>query len=234
MNGIKNKMSNETKFNNITTSVLIGLVVIIILILGFLVVRAFMDNKANEESVSIAEDFDKKVADSSNNSDEEKLEASGAVAVNSVDPEDVTKNNRKGSRIKSEGYDVVGTLRIPKINIKYPILYPSDARSLEKGLTLLESATGINKSGNTTILGHNYRNNMYFSKLHTLTNGDKIYVKDLDGVEVEYTIYFGEMKKPNDGDYIRRDTKGKTEISLSTCNTDSSLRYVVFAKKTGE
>ena len=117
MNGIENKMSKDTKFNNITTAVLIGLVVIIILILGFLVVRAFMDNKANEESVSIAEDFDKKVADNSNNSDEEKLEASGAVAVNSVDPEDVTKNNRKGSRIKSEGYDVVGTLRIPKINI---------------------------------------------------------------------------------------------------------------------
>ena len=71
MNGIENKMSKDTKFNNITTAVLIGLVVIIILILGFLVVRAFMDNKANEESVSIAEDFDKKVADSSNNSDEE-------------------------------------------------------------------------------------------------------------------------------------------------------------------
>ena len=73
---------------------------------------------------------------------------------------------------------------------------------------------------------------MFFSKNHTLKVGDKIYIKDNTGREVEYTIYKGFSTTPNDATYMRRDTKGETEVSLSTCSDDSQQRYVVLARKT--
>ena len=98
----------------------------------------------------------------------------------------------------------------------------------------LDTQNGINEPGNTTILGHNYRSNLFFSKNHTLKVGDKIYIKDNTGREVEYTIYRGFSTNPNDATYMRRDTKGETEVSLSTCSDDSQKRYVVLARKTSK
>ena len=137
-------------------------------------------------------------------------------------------------RIKMENYDVVGTIRIPKTKVQYPILFPLSKRSLEIATAMLDTQNGINEPGNTTILGHNYRSNMFFSKNHTLKVGDKIYIKDNTGREVEYTIYKGFSTTPNDATYMRRDTKGETEVSLSTCSDDSQQRYVVLARKTSK
>ena len=133
-----------------------------------------------------------------------------------------------------ENYDVVGTVRIPKTKVSYPILFPLSKRSLEIATAMLDTQNGINEPGNTTILGHNYRSNMFFSKNHTLKVGDKIYIKDNTGREVEYTIYRGFSTNPNDATYMRRDTKGETEVSLSTCSDDSQKRYVVLARKTSK
>ena len=133
-----------------------------------------------------------------------------------------------------ENFDVVGTVEIPKIKVKYPILFPLSKRSLEIATAMLDTQNGINEPGNTTILGHNYRSNMFFSKNHTLKVGDKIYIKDNTGREVEYTIYRGFSTNPNDATYMRRDTKGETEVSLSTCSDDSQKRYVVLARKTSK
>lgn len=232
MEKVFNEHNKANRTNDVITAVLIGLIVVILIIVAVMVFRVLSDKQVEKEAQTIVEEFDKVSKVKPNDNQNENI--SGLTGISVPIGNDSGTQKKQGKRVKFETYDVVGTIRIPKIGIKYPILYPTDARSLEKGVTLLDTVAGVNEPGNSTILGHNYRNSMFFSKLHTLKNGDKVYVKDLDGRELEYTIYEGNMKKPNDGDYIRRDTKGKTEISLSTCNTDSSLRYVVFARKTGE
>lgn len=224
---------DEEKKDQILTAVLIGLIVIIVLILGYIIYNSFVEREIVREAEQAVEQFEQNLTKANEPSKPEETLVGGFTPISNEDGI-VSQTKTRGSRVKLGNYDVVGTLRIPKTGIKYPILSPSDATSLEKGLTLLETTRGVNMPGNTTILGHNYRNNMFFSKNHTLQNGDKIYIKGLDGVEVEYTIYEGSMKKPDDAGYMRRDVGNNTEISLSTCNTDSSLRYVILAKKTGE
>lgn len=88
---------------------------------------------------------------------------------------------------------------------------------------------GVNQVGNTVILGHNYRNGTFFAKIGKLTKGKSIFIKDESGKEIEYEVYKVFPAKALDSSFYNRDTKGKREITLSTCNTDGSARTIVQA-----
>ena len=90
--------------------------------------------------------------------------------------------------------------------------------------------SGLNKVGNTVIIGHNYRNGAFFGSNKWLDEGDKVYITDDSGDRVEYTIYKKYLTEEKDYSYATRDTNGKREITLSTC-TDASndQRIIVLA-----
>ena len=222
----------KEKRNSIILTVMIVITILLILVtIGFFLISKINDDNAEKNAQDIVKEFnDKKL-----NLGEEKKELNNVSTPISIGG--TTSNTEvqgKSTRVKMENYDVVGTVRIPKTKVSYPILFPLSKRSLEIATAMLDTQNGINEPGNTTILGHNYRSNLFFSKNHTLKVGDKIYIKDNTGREVEYTIYSGFSANPNDATYMRRDTKGETEVSLSTCSDDSQKRYVVLARKTSK
>ena len=90
---------------------------------------------------------------------------------------------------------------------------------------------GINVVGNTVIKGHNFRNGTFFSNLYKLGEGDKIVMTNIAGEKVTYTIYNKYETSVDDTAYFYRDTVGAREISLSTCNDDSSKRIIIWAKE---
>lgn len=63
-----------------------------------------------------------------------------------------------------------------------------------------------------------------------MKNGDKVYITDLTGKRLSYTIYNIYETTENDADYMVRDTGGATEVSLATCTDDSQKRLVIWAK----
>ena len=128
-----------------------------------------------------------------------------------------------------KGFNVVGTIQIPTTKIEYPILEKVSKSSLETSVAMLYGA-GINQAGNTVIIGHNYRNGLFFSNNKKLNNGDKIYITDNNKNKLTYTIYNKFETTPEDASFYSRDTGGKPEITLSTCNDDSSKRLILFAK----
>ena len=222
----------KEKRNSIILTVMIVITILLILVtIGFFLISKINDDNAEKNAQDIVKEFnDKKL-----NLGREKEELNNVSTPISIGG--TTSNTEvqgKSTRVKMENYDVVGTVRIPKTKVSYPILFPLSKRSLEIATAMLDTQNGINEPGNTTILGHNYRSNLFFSKNHTLKVGDKIYIKDNTGREVEYTIYKGFSTTPNDATYMRRDTKGETEVSLSTCSDDSQKRYVVLARKTSK
>ena len=91
-----------------------------------------------------------------------------------------------------------------------------------------------NRTANIALIHYLDGEKRYILAPEGLKVGDKIYIKDNTGREVEYTIYRGFSTNPNDATYMRRDTKGETEVSLSTCSDDSQKRYVVLARKTSK
>lgn len=138
--------------------------------------------------------------------------------------------NKTNSRVSYKGYSMIGTIQIPKTNVKIPIVDTITPQSITSAAAVLYGP-GLNKIGNTVIVAHNYRNGTYFSNNKKLVVGDKIYVTDVTGKKVEYSVTKTYITGDMDFSYATRNTNGKREISLSTCTTDASKRLVIWAKE---
>ena len=128
-----------------------------------------------------------------------------------------------------KGYNMVGTIEIPKTGLKCPVLESASSDAIEVAVAVY-AGVGLNKVGNTVITGHNYKNGTFFSDNYKLLNGDKIYITDTSGKKVIYTIYKIYKTTPEDLEYVRRDTEGRREISLTTCTDDTENRLIIWAK----
>ena len=138
-----------------------------------------------------------------------------------------------GSNIttKYKEFTVIGTIQIPKIDLKYPILQENSKEALEISPILMYTSQGLNNSGNSVITGHNYRNGIMFSKLNKLSNGDYIYITDDTGRNLKYKIYNIYEDDTNKNTYITRNTEGKKEITLSTYNNENKAKTIIFARE---
>ncbi len=145
-----------------------------------------------------------------------------------------TSTGEKPPKVMYEGYEMLGKISIPKIKCEYPVLSEVTKHSIEVAVAVLypTNLEALNLPGNTVIVGHNYRNGMFFSNNHKLSKGDVIHLTSTTET-VTYEIYNMYYTSPNDAEYMRRDTGGAREISLSTCNDDSSSRLVIWAREKG-
>ena len=235
---------DEKKFGDILTFALIILIVIILGILGYFGYATISKNKTKANSEDALKDFQQAVNNTTKNenkvddtTNEENIgdttSSNASDILNQLNNSNTGSSNNsssKGEEKKTymENYEVVGTIKIPKTKLEIPILEKVTKRSLELSVALFDGP-GLNEIGNTTIMGHNYRNGLFFSDNEKLTNGDKVYITDKSGTKIEYEIYNIYETDPSEAEYMRRDTNGKREISLSTCNDDSSKRLVIWA-----
>ena len=82
------------------------------------------------------------------------------------------------------------------------------------------------KCGNLCIVGHNYRDTRFFSKVPTLEIGDTIDITDNYGRTITYIMYDKYSVDPKDTSCLNQATDGKKEVTLITCNYDGSLRVI--------
>lgn len=131
-------------------------------------------------------------------------------------------------------YYTIGQIYIPSINCQYPIL-SSDIESYD---TLLKIApvkfhgANPNEIGNLCIVGHNYRNSQFFSKVPRLTNGDIIEITDTFGKTLQYAVYDKYTTVDTDTSCTSQLTDGKREVTLITCtNASDEHRIIVKARE---
>lgn len=139
-----------------------------------------------------------------------------------------SSGGNKGQTYK--GFNVIGKIEIPKIKLEYVVLEEATIPAMEASIGKLYGP-GINEPGNTVLAGHNYKNGTFFSNNSKLSNGDKIYLTDMQGKKVTYEIYKKYITTPEDFDYAVRDTNGKREVSLTTCTNDTKSRLIIWAKE---
>ena len=146
--------------------------------------------------------------------------------------DDTTDDNNNDDKPTHMGFDMIGTIEIPAIDIEYPIIpeYQNGLNALNVGIVVLYPANmDLNEVGNIVLAGHNYRNGTFFSNNKRLEEGDSIYITDLSGERVEYIIYRKYVTSTSDSSYMNRDTEGRREISLTTCTDDTSQRLIIWA-----
>lgn len=127
---------------------------------------------------------------------------------------------------KGQKYRVAGQIHIPKIGINYPIVYETSEEYLKIAPTKL-FGPDINEPGNVGIVGHNYKNQQFFSRLSELENNDKIDLLDNKGKRVSYFVYDKYEVSETDLSCTNQNTNGEMEATLITCTKKKSNRLVV-------
>lgn len=117
-----------------------------------------------------------------------------------------------------DGYDVVGVLTVPKLNINLPILSQWD-------YTLLKIApcrySGTAQGGDLILLGHNYKS--HFRPLGELVPGDEVTFTAADGTVYRYAVALVETLHKSESERLPSDYA----LSVFTCTPGGANRIVV-------
>ena len=216
----------EAKYSKFLTVLLVIIIVAIIGLLGYLGYTYYKNYNIKNDASEYVSEFVEEAQDTGASSTNAET---GGIAddINSVDVSGNANNRYKG-------FNYIGAIEIPKTNIKYFVLEaPPSTKKLDTSVVALYPQDAkLNSVGNIVIQGHNYRNGLFFSDNKKLTNGDKIYITDLEGNKITYEVYNVFLTMVNDTSFYNRDTDGKREITLSTC-TDASddQRIIVLARE---
>lgn len=226
------------KYSNLLTILLVVVIIAIVAIVGFLGYKYYETYIIKSSSEDFVDNFGDTTQNGKNNNTTKDNNNTTTDEDNSafdgVDAGDNNNGNSSGSNNvkKYNGFVTAGTIEIPTTKLKSPVLDQSEysPKALETSVVVLYGV-GLNKPGNTTIAGHNYRRSgVFFSDNKKINVGDKIYITDLSGKRLAYTVYDKFEAAENDSEYMTRDTQGATEISLTTCTDDSKARLIILAR----
>lgn len=224
----------ESKYSKVLTIILIVVIVAIVVLLGFLAFDYIKKYNTTKQASDFVENYQGDISTGNTTSNDNNYE--GDVSLNDINEIAIGSGGNDSStstKKKYKGFTVAGTMKIPTINLEYPIVEEVSTTSLNTALVFLyPSPDNLNMPGNSVIIGHNYRNGTFFSNLKKVSNGTKIYVTDYRGTTLTYEVYNKFEAHESDTSFYQRDTNGLAELTLSTC-TDASndQRTIIFAKQ---
>ena len=220
-------------YNKVLSGILVVLIVAIIGVLGYFGYGYYKKITLNADAKEYLEEFDTLVVELSKEQEKDFDAENQSNENNSNNSNGTNNTTMRGiatDKLVYKGFTVVGKIEMPTIRIQYPILdVITHANAIEVSVGILYGP-GVNKPGNTVIIGHNYNNGLFFGKNKNLKIGEKIYLTDIYGKKVEYTIFDKYYTPESDTSYITRKTDGKTEVTLVTCDTTGKNRLVVCAR----
>ncbi len=223
------------KYGKVLTIILIIIIISVIALLAYLGYDYFSKYNTEKDAENAVDTFISTATETPTATNEDNLNNSTENASNNLlnnTNTTNTTNSRSATKPKYKGFNMIGTIEIPKTGAKYPVLERVTKKSLETAVAVIYPFENpvLNTEGNVVIQGHNYRNGQFFSDNKKLTKGDRIYITDLNKKKVTYTVYKVFQTSESDTSFYNRDTDGKMEITLSTCTDDSSARIIVEAR----
>lgn len=116
-------------------------------------------------------------------------------------------SNEKNSNFTTNNnqISIIGTIKIPKLNISYPI-FSEYSDVLLKISVCKFYGPDINAVGNFCIIGHNYNNGDFFSDLYKLNINDVIDIYDINSNIISYYIYDIYEVDADDLNYLDQNT----------------------------
>ena len=162
---------------------------------------------------------------------QETLEVFSKINVESTYNTEDTDN-----KVQMQGYDVIGVIKIPKINIEYPIVAietsnPEETKKPMKFAIVRYWGNMVNDYGNLSIAGHNNYDGTMFGKTKKLKIGDEIELTDLKKRTIKYEIYSKFNTDPNDVSVLKTEDNEIREITLITCTNGNKERLIIKARE---
>lgn len=122
-----------------------------------------------------------------------------------------------------DGYNYIGILEIPALELAVPILSDWDDEKLN--IAPCRQFGSVN-TDDLVIAGHNYRR--HFLYLYKLADGDTVRFTDMDGVVIEYEVA---EKRTLDATDVEAVLDSKYDLILYTCTYSGTERTAVFCKR---
>ncbi len=212
----------------------------ILLIISLILIYSYFEYDRNRQA-NISSDIlsflnkknDKTTVGASENALVVKITQEVAEQMENMDKqEDSTLNmataTSKYVAVNGKEYESVGIVKIPKLNISYPILAQTTDVDVMKVSPYKFWGANPNEVGNLCIIGHNYRKKgVFFSDVPSLTVGDIVEIQDLSQRTIQYEVYDLHTVDPNDRSDTTQYTNGKKEVTLITCTDDAKQRVIV-------
>ena len=157
----------ESRYSKVLTIILVIVIVAIVVLLGFLAFDYIKKYNSTKQASDFVEEFEGEIS-TGDNSEQENVIENTTLDEGLQQP---TSNTSTGTsrKKKYKGFTVAGTIKIPSINLQYPILEEVSTTSLDTAVVVLHpNGDNLNQPGNTVIIGHNYRNGAFFSNLKKL------------------------------------------------------------------
>ena len=160
----------QSKYGKVLTILLIVLIIAIIGILIFLGAKYYKDYEKAKETQGVIHQFDDHL---DNDTNQNNTPSGGEDITPDIDLNELIASNNNNGNSGDRGYEVMGKIKIPTTGLETIILEKVTPSSIESSVAILYGP-GLNKVGNTVIVGHNYRNGQMFSNNKNLSIGDKI------------------------------------------------------------
>lgn len=137
----------------------------------------------------------------------------------------IESNSTDNLMLHIDGENVLGVIKIDKINFEGLIYEGTSMQTLSKGVGHFENTPYID--GNVCLAAHN--SNLYWAKLHTLSTGDKIHYTCFLGTK-EYEV--SNISKISETDWSSLENTDTNTLTLITCvKGQKNLRLCVQAKE---
>ena len=138
--------------------------------------------------------------------------------------------------VEMNGYKVIGIVKIPKIEIEYPILdidtyNPEETKEPMKFSIVKYWGENVNDYGNLSIAGHNNYDGTMFGKTKKLVKGDIVELTDLSKKTIQYEIYDIFVTDPNDVTILQTKDENIREVTLITCTNGNKQRLILKARE---
>ena len=203
----------KTKKKLFIYKIAISILIIIAIILGAIIFKKQYDDQIfNNENIEIAKQFEEKLKKLQENKNEERQE------------------NKQKIEILYKGFDVIGLIEIPTIELKYPILSTTTKATMKTAISKFDGGD-INEYGNVSLAGHNNYSGTMFGKNNKLKVGDLIYLTDLKGNKIAYEIYNTFVTNPDDTSILETKDETVREVTLITCKNGRAERFIIKAKE---
>lgn len=185
------------------------LIIAVIIVIGLIGIKYTKNHINDQENHKVVETFSKAVSEET-----------------SETQENVTMN----------GYNVIGIVKIPKINLEYPILdidtYNPEETKEPMKISIVKYWGGkVNEYGNLSIAGHNNYDGTMFGKTKKLKIGDIVELIDLENQTIQYQIYNIFVTDPNDVTILETKDETIREVTLITCTNGNRSRLILKAKE---
>ena len=125
-----------------------------------------------------------------------------------------------------DGYDYIGVISIPAIDIKLPVM--SDWSYPKLKISPCREF-GSSRTDDLVIAAHNYES--HFGKLGSVSVGDNVIFTDMDGVENHYIVQNTDILQPTDVDAVEH---SGYDLVLYTCTYGGKTRITVFCDRITE